>query len=103
LAHFSSFPRGKVNAMIYLILGVLLVISSSAANGPPLLRAVHAYFNLAGSIKRLCPESGSTTWIHIDTSRTAHTVLTNGLADIQVKIAPGGPGGGDADRRVLPE
>ncbi len=71
--------------MIYLILGVLLIVLSSAAYGPPLLRAARACYNLAGSLKLLCPETGCTAWIHINTSRATYTVLTSGLADIQVK------------------
>jgi hypothetical protein len=71
--------------MIYLILGVLLIVLSSAAYGPPVLRAARAFYNLAGSLKRLCPETGCTAWIHINISRAACTVLTSGLADIQVK------------------
>ncbi|MFC1491887.1 hypothetical protein ACFLQ0_04795 [Nitrospinota bacterium] len=71
--------------MIYVVLGALLVILSSTIYGPPLLKAARTYFQLWASQKRLCPETDRYVLIQINAARAARTVLTSGMAEIQVK------------------
>jgi hypothetical protein len=71
--------------MLYLILGALLIVLSSAVYGPPLLSAAGAYFRLPASRQRLCPETGRFAMVQLNAARAARTLLTAGVAEIQVR------------------
>ena len=70
--------------MLYLILGALLIVLSSAVYGPPLLAAAGAYFRLLAGRRRLCPETGRFAMVRLNAARAARTLLTAGAAEIQV-------------------
>lgn len=71
--------------MMYLIFGVLLVLVSSTIYGPPLFKAARTYLALCGSRNHTCPETKRDARIQINAARAGWSVLTGGIADIQVK------------------
>lgn len=78
--------------MELLLLGVILVLLSSSIYGPPLWRAGRVYFYLRKRGERLCPETGRPASVQVDAFHAARTMLTSGVADLQVKDCARWPG-----------
>ncbi len=71
--------------MELLLLGAILVLVSSSVYGPPFFKAARTYSRLRKRREIICPETGRPASVQVDAFRAVRTVLTGGVADVQVR------------------
>lgn len=70
--------------MEILLLGGILILVSSSIYGPPLWRAGRVYIYLQKRKEHFCPETEHMVSVQLDALHAARTMLTGGIADLQV-------------------
>jgi hypothetical protein len=71
--------------MEFLLFGAALILMSSFIYGPPLFRVIRVYAHLRKRKEYICPETGRPASVQVDAIHAARTVLTSGVADMQVQ------------------
>jgi hypothetical protein len=70
--------------MELLLLGAVLVLVSSSVYGPPFWKAGRIYLYLRKRKERICPETQRPVSVQVDAIHAARTMLTSGVADLEV-------------------
>lgn len=71
--------------MEFLMIGAALILASSFIYGPPLFRAFRVYVYLRKRKEYICPETKRSASVQVDAGHAARTLLTSGVANLQVQ------------------